>query len=248
MNSVDSSNNAWSQTLSAVSGAMSSYLQDKMLRKMDTDGNGGVEQGEFQAALEKVANKLGVDVGQDASTLYASLDSDQSGALDGQEVGGLLNNLFASAAGNTQAFVQSRGDEARFAELDADADGMISMAEFGIASPASATVTQTTTVVTTIQQTNPATSEAQALAQNGAAEPAPVSEAAVEQAAAQPPEDTLQALLKSADTDGSGNISAEELGVFVNQLQVQAEAASRRYNETALASLSSTQSGLNESA
>ena len=45
-----------------MAGAMSSYLQDKMHKKMDTDGNGGVSQGEFQAALEKVAGKLGDDV------------------------------------------------------------------------------------------------------------------------------------------------------------------------------------------
>jgi hypothetical protein len=63
--------------------------------------------------LEKVAGKLGIDVGESASELYAGLDANQDGSLNGSEVGSLLQNLFASAS-NTQAFVQSRGDEARF--------------------------------------------------------------------------------------------------------------------------------------
>mgnify|MGYP006202989321 CR=1 FL=1 len=108
MSTVDTSNSsAWSQTLSSLSGAMSSYLQDKMHKKMDADGDGGVSQSEFQAALEKVAGKLGVEVGQGASELYASLDANKDGALNGAEVGTLLQNLFSSAS-NTQAFVQQR--------------------------------------------------------------------------------------------------------------------------------------------
>ena len=108
MSTVDTSNSsAWSQTLSSLSGAMSSYLQDKMHKKMDADGDGGVSQSEFQAALEKVAGKLGVEVGQGASELYASLDANKDGALNGAEVGTLLQNLFSSAS-NTQAFVRKR--------------------------------------------------------------------------------------------------------------------------------------------
>lgn len=257
MSTVDSSNSsAWSQTLSSLSGAMSSYLQDKMLKKMDTDGSGGVEQSEFQAALEKVAGKLGIDAGEGATEWYASLDADRNGSLDGGEVGSLLQNLFSSAAG-TQAFVQSRGDEARFAELDADSDGMISMAEFGITPATETTVIQTTTVISSAQ--DPAVT-APVAAPVVAASPtttpvagttAPASDEAVASAESTngtAPEDELQALMKSADTDGNGSISAEELNVLVAKLNAQAEAASKRYNDTALASLGSKNGGLNESA
>lgn len=253
MSTVDSSNSsAWSQTLSGLSGAMSSYLQDKMLKKMDTDSSGGVEQSEFQAALEKVAGKLGIDVGEGATELYASLDANQSGSLDGGEVGSLLQSLFASAS-NTQAFVQSRGDEARFAELDADGDGSIFMAEFGITPATETTVIQTTTVISSVQ--DPSAGEgATALASSasGASAAADASEAqtvaSTEQPATASTQDALQALMQTADTDGSGNISAEELNVFVAKLNAQAEAATKRYNDTALAALSSQNGGLNASA
>lgn len=251
MSTVDSSHNsAWSQTLSSLSGAMSSYLQDKMLKKMDADGNGGVEQSEFQAALEKVAGKLGIDAGEGAAEWHASLDADKNGSLDGSEVGSLLQNLFSSAAG-TQAFVQSRGDEARFAELDADSDGMISMAEFGISPASETTVIQTTTVISSSQ-------DAATAAAGGSTAPATTAAAAAaagqgetvartEQKNAEGTPDSLQALMQSADTDGNGNISAEELNVFVAKLNAQAEAASKRYNDTALAALNA-QNGLNASA
>ncbi|MDQ7744539.1 EF-hand domain-containing protein [Hydrogenophaga pseudoflava] len=257
MSTVDTSNSsAWSQTLSSLSGAMSSYLQDKMHKKMDADGDGGVSQSEFQAALEKVAGKLGVDAGKGASELYASLDANKDGALNGSEVGTLLQNLFSSAS-NTQAFVQSRGDEARFAELDADNDGQISMAEFGITPATGTTVVQTTTVITTTQE----------IASDGATAPAggsgsttPVTAAPVHTAST--PDDTtvvasaedaaatedasLQALMQTVDTDGSGDISSTELNAYVAKLSAQAEAASKRYNDTALASLGG--GSLNESA
>lgn len=249
MSTVDTSNSsAWSQTLSSLSGAMSSYLQDKMHKKMDADGDGGVSQSEFQAALEKVAGKLGVEVGQGASELYASLDANKDGALNGSEVGSLLQNLFSSAS-NTQAFVQSRGDEARFAELDADSDGQISMAEFGITPATETTVVQTTTVITTTQEVT--SDGATALA--GATGPTAPATTAPVHAATTPEEDTvvasadeaaategasLQALMQTVDTDGSGDISSAELNTYVAKLSAQAEAASKRYNDTALASLS----------
>lgn len=256
MSTVDTSNSsAWSQTLSSLSGAMSSYLQDKMHKKMDADGDGGVSQSEFQAALEKVAGKLGVEVGQGASELYASLDANKDGALNGSEVGTLLQNLFSSAS-NTQAFVQSRGDEARFAELDADNDGQISMAEFGITPATETTVVQTTTTVITTTQspsvdgvvngtttpvhstpvaTAPATSDP-VLAATTPEEDAVV--ASTEEAVAETEDASLQALMQTVDTDGSGDISSTELNAYVAKLSAQAEAASKRYNNTALASLS----------
>ena len=93
MSTVESTS-AWAQTLSSISSALAPHLQDKMLKKMDTDSSGGVDQTEFKAALEKVAGKLGIDVGEGSEELYASLDADSDGSLNGAEVGQLLQNLF----------------------------------------------------------------------------------------------------------------------------------------------------------
>jgi len=249
MSTVESTS-AWAKTLSSISSALAPHLQDKMLKKMDTDSSGGVDQTEFKAALDKVAGKLGIDVGEGSEELYASLDADSDGSLNGAEVGQLLQNLFAPPS-NTQAFVQSRGDEARFAELDADADGNISMAEFGITPGATmvSTTTTTTTVVSTIQE--PITG-AEGATPVGAA--TPEAAAAVESAAATPEtegtevaqaavsDEQLQAMMSTVDANGDGEISGTELSAFVAQISAQAEAATRRYNETALAGLGSSSS------
>lgn len=260
MSTVESTS-AWAQTLSSISSALAPHLQDKMLKKMDTDSSGGVDQTEFKAALDKVAGKLGIDVGEGSEELYASLDADSDGSLNGSEVGQLLQNLFTPPS-NTQAFVQSRGDEARFAELDADADGNISMAEFGITPEATlpegtmVSTTTTTTVVSTIHEPITGAEGGTAVA---AAEPTPAAAVntaaaateAEDTAVAQAPvsDEQLQAMMSSVDADGDGEISGTELSAFVAQISAQAEAATRRYNETALAGLgSSSASTLNATA
>lgn len=290
MSTVDTSNSsAWSQTLSSLNGALSSHLQDKMLKKMDTDGSGGVDQSEFQAALEKVAGKLGIEVGEGGSELYASLDTDQDGTLNGSEVGSLMQSMLgAIGGGGTQAFVQSRGDEARFAELDSNSDGMISMEEFGIVPPGTEVITTTTTTVVSSGEEAPAESPASSLSglaatlfaaalagafkgggsggaeemaagEEGAAEAEAVAEAQPEAAAAGSAttlaaNDAVRghrghhghhrrADVQSGDQDGNGKISGIELAAVASKANAQqAETASKRYNDTALAELSRQQS------
>jgi Ca2+-binding EF-hand superfamily protein len=253
MSTVESTS-AWAQTLSSISSALSTHLQDKMLKKMDTDSSGGVDQTEFKAALEKVAGKLGVDAGEGAEELYASLDADSDGSLNGAEVGQLLQQLFTPPS-DTQAFVQSRGDEARFAELDTDADGQISMAEFGITPEASmvSTTTTTTTVVSTIHEpisgTEASTAVAAATPEAAAAASAVDTAAAATEAEstsvaqAAVSDEQLQAMMSTVDANGDGEISGAELSAFVAQISAQAETATRRYNETALAGVGTTKPG-----
>lgn len=287
MSTVDTSNSsAWSQTFSSLNGALSSHLQDKMLKKMDSDGSGGVDQSEFQAALEKLAGKLGIEVGEGGSELYASLDTDQDGSLNGNEVGALMQSMLG-AMGGTQAFVQSRGDEARFAELDADGDHMISMEEFGIVPAGTTVVTTTTTTTTTSGESALADSgssgsfsaiagtllaaaiagaisgggdggggvEEVAAAEEGGGEEAAAeavadaatevpSEAAATAVAANATADASRtdALIKAADRNGDGRISSRELNaVAARANHHHAEAANKRYSDTALADLGSAQ-------
>ncbi|MCB2017893.1 MAG: EF-hand domain-containing protein [Hydrogenophaga sp.] len=145
MSTVDlSSNSAWAQSLATLNGALSSQLQDKMMSKMDTDGSGSVDQSEFQVALEKLAGKLGVNVGEGSAELYGSLDADQDGSLNAGEVGSLVQSVLGALAG-AQSYTQSRGDEASFAAMDGNGDGVISREEYGLAPEATQVVTTTTT-------------------------------------------------------------------------------------------------------
>lgn len=234
----------WSQALASIGSALSSKLQDKMLKKADTDGNGTVGQTEFEAALEKISTKYGIDLGQDSQALFAGLDSDSDGALNGEELGQVIQHLFAPPT-NTQDFLQSRGNEEQFGALDADGDGSLSMAEFtGVpADGAEVTIVSTTTTTTTL-----VSSDADAPVATGEVVPATTTadaDAATPVTAA--PADPLQALMDGLDSDGDGQISDSELTTFVSQLNSQIEAATRKYNETALAGLGTT-GGLNEAA
>ncbi|MDG5973788.1 EF-Hand, calmodulin [Hydrogenophaga taeniospiralis CCUG 15921] len=234
----------WSQALASIGSALSSKLQDKMLKKADTDGNGTVGQTEFEAALEKISTKYGIDLGQDSKALFAGLDSDSDGALNGEELGQVIQHLFAPPT-NTQDFLQSRGNEEQFGALDADGDGSLSMAEFtGVpADGAEVSIVSTTTTTTTL-----VSSDADAPVATGEVAPATTTaetDATTPVAAA--PADPLQALMDGLDSDGDGQISDSELTTFVSQLNSQIEAATRKYNETALAGLGTT-GGLNEAA
>lgn len=219
MNTTESAGNNFSGMFASLGGVAANFLQDKMLKKMDGDGNGSVNVGEFKAALELVGTKLGVDTGDAARAegMFASVDANGDGELIGSEVGQMLKNMFSPQSG-TDAFVQSRGDEQRFAELDADGDGSISMAEFGIESAGS---DEDAVVADSV---DPATGESTASADASAT--------------ASLNEDAMQTLLGQVDSDGDGQISQTELTAFVTQLGTQMQAASQKYNETALASFS----------
>lgn len=239
MSTTESVGNVASGLLSSIGAALSTHYQDKMLKKLDTDGSGGVGQSEFQAAMDKAGSKFGLDLGQGASSMFTSADANSDGSLDADEVGQVIRNLFMPPD-NTQAFVQSRGDETRFAELDTDGDGQISKAEFGIASPeadqtvVSSTTTTTTTVISsTTDDTGAAASGADAVA-SAVTDPASAAT------------DPLVALMNTVDKDGDGQISGDELNQFVAQLSSQLEAASKKYNDVALGAASNN--GLSEAA
>lgn len=242
MSTTESVGHIASGLLSSIGAALSTHLQDKALKKMDTDSNGSASQSEFQVAMDKVAGKLGIDMGEEgAASLFASFDADTDGTLNAAEVGQAIKNVFMPPE-NTQAFVQSRGGEARFAELDADGDGSISMAEFGI-NPAQSgemsMVSTTTTTTTYVNSTGETANGAEAVTgTEAAADPATVTAAA----------DRLQELIGTVDSDGDGQISGAELSTFVAQLSSQLEAASKKYNDVALASASSGGKALDEAA
>lgn len=226
---VGGAQNLWSQAGLSMGSILSSHLQGKVMKKADADGSGSLDQVEFKAAMDKASAKLGISLGEDSAALFEQADADADGALSGSELAKALQDLFMPA-GNTQAFVQSRGDEQRFAELDADGDGNISKAEFGIGESTTVATTTVTTVTTQMVSSSeaPATSDTQA-ATGGT----------TSAAAAPASSDALNQLLAGVDADADGQISSNELSAFVAQLGSQLELASRLYNQNSALSATS---------
>ena len=276
MSTTDTSLTGSTSLLSLFRGSLTTKLQEQMLKKVDTDASGDVSKTEFQAALEKAASKLGVDVGEQGDELYTMLDADSSGSLDGKELGSLVDQFLMPA--DTESLALTRGDEGSFKALDSDGDGLISMAEFGI-QPQTTTTTTTTTMTTTTTTTvgggpvgsTPSSGSAQAIAaallaasDQPAPPPAqghPGNEVVVdndeqeEVVATAPTDETdtntdtetlaqdkrLTSLMAAADTDGDGKLSSAELNALAAKMSMMAEAASKRYNDTAIASMNSRQ-------
>ena len=212
------SSNSFAGLFSPLASVAANYLQDKMHKKMDADADGVVGKSEFQSALEQVGAKLGVDSGNNADAMFAAVDADGSGSLTGNEVGQMLKNMFSGGT-NTDAFVQSRGDSERFAELDVDGDGNISMAEFGISAGGSESAESTLA--------SDSTDQAVAMADTSATGPLN--------------EDAMQSLLGTVDSDANGQLSDTELTAFVKQFSAQMSSASKLYSDTAIASFSTNQ-------
>lgn len=214
--------------MAKLGSTLTTYLQDKLLKKVDADENGTAEQSEFRAALEQLTGKLGVDMTEDAEAMFSSLDADGSGGLDAQEMGQFLRNVF-SAPTNTQDFLAGRGDDATgtttagasgFDALDADGNGSLTRAEFertaASADQLDKTYSTVTTTVTTVTSNDPA------LASNhGAIEPAHASPTAT----AATSTDALKAMLASADADRNGQVSSSEVDQFIAQLASQMQLA-----------------------
>lgn len=215
--------NLWSKAMTSVAPILVQHAQAKVMQKADLDGSGSLDQSEFKAVMEKAAAKLGVNLVDDADQAFSTADADADGALSSEELGQVIQG-FLMPSGDTQAFVQSRGDEARFAELDADGDGTLSRAEFGIAEPQAVMSTTTVTATTTVvQSTNDASAATPVEAANAAG-------GSSEATAAAKDANSLQDLVAGLDSDKDGQISSTELNAFVSQLSAQLEVASRLYN------------------
>lgn len=221
----------WAPALASLGSTLTTYLQDKMLKKVDTDGNGTVGQSEFQAAMEQLTTKLGVDMGDDHSEMFAGLDVDGDGELSGQELGQMIRAAF-SAPENTQDFLAARGGDnkptSEFDALDVDGDGILSRAEFagqagvmgtnGQFADAASTVTTTITSVTTAQYA-PTTGSPATATQTATAPTAPAN-------------DPLKALMAGLDGNNDGQISSSEVDQFIAQLAGQMQLALSQLRDT----------------
>ena len=111
----------------ATSNARSQQFQKALLDKLDTDGDGSVNQDELSTALSQKSDD-GVLVS--LSENFTDLDSDSSGDLSSEE-------MAAMAPPPPPPPQQARGEEL-FGQLDADGDGSVTASELTSALQASA--------------------------------------------------------------------------------------------------------------
>jgi hypothetical protein len=138
INGLGSSNSAWAAASSQRTGRLpggadAATFQDKLQRKLDTDGSGGVESGELQGLLDTLSARLGTAVGgSDSAAAFSAMDQNSDGSLDKAELDSGLKSALASVP-DTLAFARSRGagpsETERFAQADADGSGGISADE-----------------------------------------------------------------------------------------------------------------------
>ncbi|MDR7148945.1 Ca2+-binding EF-hand superfamily protein [Hydrogenophaga palleronii] len=213
--------NQWSPALASLGSTLTTYLQDKMLKKIDVDSSGSVGQSEFQAAMEQLTTKLGVDLGEDHSEMFAGLDVDGDGELSGQELGQMIRAAF-SAPQNTQDFLAARGNESKptseFDALDTDGDGILSRAEFAGPTAASGTTVQSADAASTVTSVTNAS--------YSPSSESPVSTTAVN--------DPLKTLLSGLDADNNGQVSNSEVDQFIAQLAGQMQLALSQLRDTSI--------------
>jgi Ca2+-binding EF-hand superfamily protein len=220
--------------MAKLGSTLTTYLQDKLLKKVDVDENGTAEQSEFRAALEQLTGKLGVEMTDESEAMFTGLDADGSGGLDGQEMGQFLRNVF-SAPTNTQDFLAGRGDDATgavtsgFDALDADGNGSLTRAEFEHTAAADQTDQPAGTVTTTVTTV---ASDDTAIASTGATDPA----LATASAKTGTTTDALKAMLASADADRNGQVSSNEVDQFIAQLASQMQLALTQFSDISSAS------------
>ena len=138
---VSGSSDAW-----AVVSTQRSAHQAKMFAKVDTDGNGSVNQAELDTMLSDVSQKTGTTLG-DGQALFTQMDSDADGNLTSDELQQGMKQIlpppstvdFAQAAGGPKgprgpggpggAGGAPAADTASYDALDINKDGTVSELE-----------------------------------------------------------------------------------------------------------------------
>ena len=136
MTTISSVSSAWSSA-SVQRASRPAPTPERLLSKIDTDGNGGVSDTELQGLLDDVAKKSGVSSQTSAADLVKQYDSNGDGNLNADELGKTMQSVLPPPP-STMAFAQSRGDsdtatgqagDDLFGKVDSDGDGAVSKTE-----------------------------------------------------------------------------------------------------------------------
>ena len=109
---VSGSSNAW-----AALNTQRNQHQAKMFAKVDTDGNGSVNEAELSTMLSDISEKTGTSLG-DSKELFTKMDSNSDGSLSSDELDAGMKALMPPPP-STMEFAQSRG----MGEMGGGSDG-----------------------------------------------------------------------------------------------------------------------------
>ncbi|QLA80994.1 calcium-binding protein [Acidovorax sp. JMULE5] len=136
MTTISSVSSAWSSA-SVQRASRPAPTPERLLSKIDADGNGGVSDTELQGLLDDVTQKTRVSSQTSAADLVKQYDSNGDGNLNADELGKTMQSVLPPPP-STMAFAQSRGDsdtatsqagDDLFGKVDSDGDGAVSKTE-----------------------------------------------------------------------------------------------------------------------
>lgn len=190
--------------------------KEDLFQKVDSDGSGGVDATELGSMLGAMAQKSGQSVG-DASERFSQFDTDGSGSLSVDELDSGMKSLMPAPASTMDFAARRSGDgagsgeaaealDALVQQLDGDGDGSLSASELDAGRD---TLSQ-------LQGPPPGPPP-------GGMPPGPPPTGA---SGSEDADDTLQSLLKAADTDDDGSLSSTELDTLKDTLDSARDALS----------------------
>ncbi|MFO6420070.1 XopAW family type III secretion system calcium-binding effector [Hylemonella sp. W303a] len=227
---ISGASSAWSSMI-AMRGNRPPAGKDpaEMFAKVDTDGNGSVDETELQTMLDDISEKTGTSFDASAGELLGKMDSDGDGSLSQAELEEGMRSLLPPPS--TMDFAQSRGAEGvddLFGKIDTDGDGKVSSDELqalyekmGIEEDATERFAELDTDGDgSLSQTE---FEAGRPQPPGGMPPPPPSADASD--SSDSTTDALQALLDALDSNGDHQVSDEEAQSFLEQLNEEQQAA-----------------------